>query len=175
MTMTVAQLDTMPDMEAAFKLAACCGSAKWVAEMVRRRPYLTRARVLSTAEEVAADLEGKDWLESFSHHPRLGEGSAAARVSSDAAVWASGEQSRVSRISGAVRSALVEGNIQYERRFGFIFIISAEGRDPDAILLALLERLENTSEDEMAIAVQEQRKIMMLRLEKLIPAPGTSA
>jgi 2-oxo-4-hydroxy-4-carboxy-5-ureidoimidazoline decarboxylase len=175
MTMTVAQLDTMPETEAAFKLAACCGSAKWVAEMVRRRPYLTRARVLSTAEEVADDLEVADWLESFSHHPRIGEGTAAARVSPDAAAWSTSEQKAVGRISGALRSALAEGNIQYERKFGFIFIISADGRDPDAILLALLGRLENTTEEEMIIAAQEQRKITRLRLEKLIPAPETSA
>lgn len=175
MTMTVAQLDTMPETEAAFKLAACCGSAKWVAEMVRRRPFLTRARVLSAAEEVGNDLEGADWLESFSHHPRIGEGTAAARVSSNAAAWSTSEQAAVSRISGAVRSALAEGNIQYERRFGFIFIISADGRDPDAILLALLGRLENTTEEEMTIAAQEQRKITRLRLEKLIPESETSA
>jgi len=175
MIMTVAQLDTMPETEAAFELAACCGSAKWVAEMGRRRPYLTRARVLSAAGEVADDLAGADWLESFSHHPRIGEGTAAARVSADAAAWSNSEQARVSRVSGAVRSALAEGNIQYERRFGFIFIISADGRDPDAILSALLARLENSPEEEMAIAVQEQRKITRLRLEKLIPAPETSA
>jgi len=175
MTMTVAQLDTIPDTEAAFKLAACCGSAKWVAEMVRRRPYLTRAHVLSAADEVADGLQEEDWMEAFSHHPRIGEGKAAARASSAAEAWSNSEQAPVTRVSGAVRSALVEGNLEYERRFGLIFIISADGRDPDEILSALLARLENTREEEMVIAVREQRKIMRLRLEKLIPHSEASA
>ncbi|MDQ2667781.1 MAG: 2-oxo-4-hydroxy-4-carboxy-5-ureidoimidazoline decarboxylase [Gemmatimonadota bacterium] len=175
MNMSVAQLDTMPETEAAFKLAACCGSAKWVSEMIRWRPYHSRDRMMSAAEEVADTLENADWLDAFAHHPRIGEGKAAAPVSAQAEGWSNREQARVNRISGAVRSALVEGNFQYERKFGFIFIISAAGRDADTILSALLARVENSPEEEMAIAVQEQRKITRLRLEKLIEESEASA
>ena len=41
MTITVAQLDRMTDTEAAFKLAACCGSSVWVSAMLARRPFGT--------------------------------------------------------------------------------------------------------------------------------------
>lgn len=169
MTITIAQLDTMPETEAAFKLATCCGSSKWVAEMVRRRPFHARDHVLSAAEEIADRMEGGDWLEAFAHHPKIGETRARASVSQVAANWSAGEQSAVGRVSGAVRDALGAANIEYERKHGFIFIISANGRDADEILQSLLKRLDNTTEEEMAIAAQEQRKITRLRLEKLIP------
>ena len=168
MTITVAQLDTMPETEAAFKLATCCGSSKWVAEMVRGRPYHTRESVLAAAERIADGLESSDWLEAFAHHPKIGESKARASVSQVAANWSAGEQSAVGRISGAVRDTLTAANIEYEKKHGFIFIISAAGRDADEILSALLARMENTTEEEMAIAAQEQRKITRLRLEKLI-------
>ncbi len=169
MTITIAQLDTMPETEAAFKLATCCGSSKWVAEMVRRRPYHTRDHLLSAAEQVADLMDTSDWQEAFAHHPRIGERQSRASVSQVAANWSAGEQSAVSRVSGAVRDTLTAANMEYERKHGFIFIISAQGRDADEILSALLARLDNTTEEEMAIAAQEQRKITRLRLEKLIP------
>jgi 2-oxo-4-hydroxy-4-carboxy-5-ureidoimidazoline decarboxylase len=172
---SIAELDSMPESEAAFKLAACCGSGKWIREMIARRPYRTRENMLSTAEEIARGLGDADWLEAFAHHPRIGEGRAAANVSASAAAWSNSEQAPVTRVSGAVRAALAEANAEYERRFGFIFIISAAGRDPDDILSALLRRLDNTREQEMAIAAQEQQKITRLRLEKLISDTGPIA
>jgi len=168
MTITVAQLDTMPETEAAFKLATCCGSSKWVAEMVRRRPFQTCDEVLRVADEIADTLDGDDWLEAFAHHPKIGEGKARASVAPTAAEWSAGEQAAVGRVSGAVRDTLTAANMEYEKKFGFIFIIRANGRSADDILSALLARLGNTSEEEMAIAAQEQRKITRLRLEKLL-------
>lgn len=175
MTITVAQLDTMPETEAAFKLATCCGASKWVAEMVRRRPFHTRDAVLAAAEEIADTLKKDDWLEAFSHHPKIGERQARASVSPAAASYSAGEQAKVSRVSGAVRDALAAANIEYERKYGFIFIISANGRSADEILEALLARLNSTSEKEMATAAQEQRKITRLRLEKLVSGPEVRA
>jgi 2-oxo-4-hydroxy-4-carboxy-5-ureidoimidazoline decarboxylase len=175
MTITVAQLDTMSESEAAFKLAACCGSSRWVAEMVRRRPFSDPMQLFSAGEEVASQLTDDDWREAFSHHPKIGERKASAKVSTTAASWSKGEQASTGRVSGAIRDALSAANAEYERKFGFIFIICATGLSADEILSALLARLENTPEQEMIIAAGEQRKITRLRLEKLVAARGQHA
>ena len=171
MTLTLAQLDTIPEAEAAFKFAACCGSSKWVEAMVSRRPFGTRENVLAAAEEIALTLLPSDWLEALAHHPRIGETHAGAGpiVSATAAAWSKGEQIAASRATEDTRAALIEANAEYEKRFGFIFIICAKGRSAEEILSALRERLANEPDAEIFIAAREQKQITLLRLEKLIP------
>lgn len=177
MTLTLAQLDTMPEAEAAFKLAACCGSSKWVSGMVSRRPFATREKLLAAADEIAMTLHPKDWLEAFEHHPRIGERQAGAMVSATAADWSQGEQSASSRATEDTRAALIEANAEYETKFGFIFIICANGRSAGEILVALRDRLANEPDAEIFIAAREQQQITRLRLEKLVPVrrvPGAA-
>jgi 2-oxo-4-hydroxy-4-carboxy-5-ureidoimidazoline decarboxylase len=170
MTITIAQLDTMPDAEAAFKLAACCGSSKWVAGMVARRPFGSRARLFTASEEVADTLRETDWLEAFAHHPRIGQRISNAVVSTTAESWSTGEQSAVATASIALRAALADANAEYEERHRFIFIICASGKSAEDILAALRARMDNSRADEILVAAREQRQITRLRLEKLIPA-----
>ena len=175
MTLTVEQLDTLPAAEAAFKLAACCGSKTWIARMVAKRPYGSRDGLFAAAEDVARTLQHGDWLDAFAHHPRIGEKNAAAHVSADAASWASNEQSAASTADRDVQTDLAAANAEYEKRFGFIFIVSANGRSAEQILSALRERLSNDSHAEIFVAAREQQKITRLRLEKLVPKVGGRA
>lgn len=168
-TLSLAQLDTMPEAEAAFKLAACCGSSSWVAGMVARRPFGSRERLLAAADDISRTLHPSDWLEAFAHHPRIGERQAGAIVSATAAGWSKGEQSASSRASDDIRAALIEANAEYERKFGFIFIICANGRSAEEILAALRDRLSNEADAEIFAAAREQQQITRLRLEKLVP------
>ena len=170
MTLTLAQLDAMPETEAAFKLAACCGSSKWVAAMVARRPYRTRDELLAVSDDVARTLGPEDWLEAFAYHPRIGERKSSATASSVASAWSDGEQAASSSASIATREALALANVEYEQRFGYIFIICAHGRSADEILGELRKRMKNEPDAELAIAAAEQQEITRQRLEKLIPA-----
>ena len=175
MTITIAQLDEMPDAEAAFKLAACCGSGRWVAEMLLRRPLGSRGHLVGAADEVAASLREPDWLEAFRHHPKIGQRISNAVVSTSAESWSTGEQSAVATASTAIRAALADANEDYERRFGFIFIICASGRSATEILAALRARMGNTREAEIFVAAAEQQQITRLRLEKLVAPDDTGA
>ena len=59
-------------------------------------------------------------------------------------------------------------NVDYQERFGYIFIVCATGKS-SAEMLALLEaRLSNDAPAELAVAAEEQRKITALRLRKLV-------
>ena len=172
MTITLEQLNEMPEAEAAFKLAACCGSSKWVAGMLRQRPFASRTALLDAADAMADRLERADWLEAFTHHPRIGERNSNAVVSTTAESWSTGEQSAVATADTTIRADLVAANAAYEQRFGFIFIIRAAGRGAKEILAALRERMTNEPGAEVFIAAREQREITRLRLEKLLTPEG---
>ena len=82
--------------------------------------------------------------------------------------WAAGEQSAVGRADDETRSALATANSEYERRFGYIYIVCATGKGPEEMLVLARARLRNDPEVELGIAAEEQRKITRLRLEKLL-------
>jgi len=82
--------------------------------------------------------------------------------------WAGEEQRGASTASDATLAALAEGNRAYEERFGYIFIVCATGKGADEMLRLLRARLPNAPAAELGIAVEEQRKIARLRLEKLL-------
>jgi OHCU decarboxylase len=81
---------------------------------------------------------------------------------------AAAEQAGVSDASDAVITRLAAGNAAYEQRFGFIFIVCATGKTAAEMLALLEERLDNDRDTELAIAAEEQLKILMIRLEKLL-------
>jgi len=166
--MTVTELDVLPPGKAAALLAACCGSRAWTAAMVARRPFATRDALVRGADDEWARLAPADWLEAFSHHPRIGEQSAAAPAGGTASAWSAGEQARVATAAGPVQQRLALAQRDYEARFGHIFLICAAGKSADEILAAARARLHNDPATELRVAAEEQRQIMRLRLEKLI-------
>lgn len=82
--------------------------------------------------------------------------------------WAAGEQSGVERADEDVRHALVAVNREYERRFGYIYIVLATGKSAEEMLALANERLGNDPDVELRTAAEEQRKITRLRLDKLL-------
>lgn len=155
----VRRLDTLMHAEAA--LLACCGSRRWAAAMAAGRPWRTPEALYAGADRIWAELAPEDWLEAFAAHPRIGERKAGGDAQFRA--WSEGEQA-------AVRSteALAEGNRAYEARFGRIYIVCASGRSGEELLTILRSRLDNTPEEELLAAAEEQRRITRLRLERLI-------
>jgi OHCU decarboxylase len=136
--------------------------------MVKRRPFTSRAAVFSAADEIWRSLGPGDWLEAFSHHPRIGERLAAAPGAAPRNEWAAGEQSGMQHARDAVREAIASVNREYERRFGYIYIVCATGKTPEEMLALARERLGNDPAAELVIAAEEQRRITRLRLDKLL-------
>jgi 2-oxo-4-hydroxy-4-carboxy-5-ureidoimidazoline decarboxylase len=163
----VAAFDALPDHEAAMLLQTCCGASAWVQGMTVRRPFGTLPVLLQTADELWWSLAPDDWREAFDHHPRIGGETAAARQTERASTWSSEEQRGVSAASAQIRQALAEGNREYERRFGHIYLVCATGRSADELLGMLQARLTNDPATELRVAAGEQAKITRLRLEKM--------
>ena len=157
--MTLAELNASSAREAERALAGCCGSSNWAAAMARQRPFASLEQLLVAAERLWWDLSSPDWLEAFSHHPRIGDRAAG---------WASQEQAGTVGASQETLDALVRWNADYERRFGFVFLIFATGKSADEMLAELKRRAQNERTDEIRIAAGEQAKITRLRLGKLL-------
>ena len=164
--MTVSELDAAPAAVAGRALQQCCGSARWVATMLARRPFGTEDALLRAADECWWALGTSDWLEAFSHHPRIGDRAAG---------WAADEQSGVRGASDDTTRQLATLNRQYERKFGHVFLIFASGKDATTMLAELQRRITSDPAAELRAAAAEQAKITALRLRKLLASSTTGA
>jgi OHCU decarboxylase len=158
-TISLAELNALPPPEAAKVLAECCGSSRWVEEMSGRRPFESKEAALGAANDVCALLDTDDWLEAFARHPRIGERGSALSVR---------EQSGMDEAGDTTREELAASNLEYERRFGFIYIVCATGKTGDEMLALARQRMMNDPEIEISIAAEEQRKITQSRLKTLL-------
>lgn len=136
--------------------------------MLEHRPYASTPALFELADRVWNELDAKDYLEAFSHHPQIGADLAELeRKFAATASWSRSEQAGASSAERSTLEALRDENRAYLDRFGFIFIVCATGKSAAQMLELLRARLPNDPETELRIAVGEQAKITKLRLEKL--------
>jgi 2-oxo-4-hydroxy-4-carboxy-5-ureidoimidazoline decarboxylase len=134
--------------------------------MVARRPFLDGASLLTASDDAWRSLAEEDWMEAFRSHPRIGESRAAEVAPAQSAAWSAQEQRDVAAAGDAVKISLAEGNREYEKRFGHIFIVCATGKSGLEILEILRRRLHNDKATELQEAAEQQRQIMRIRIEK---------
>ena len=140
--------------------------------MLRHRPFESLDRLLSLARDEWFTLTWTDWLEAFSHHPKIGDRDALARRFGRTAHLSEQEQRGVEGASADLLDQLAAANRAYEDRFGHIFIVCATGRSAPEMLALLRARLPNDPETEIRIAAEEQAKITELRLRGLASSQG---
>jgi 2-oxo-4-hydroxy-4-carboxy-5-ureidoimidazoline decarboxylase len=128
--------------------------------MATLRPFKNEAELFQAADSAWWELSSPDWLEAFSHHPRIGEKAKDA--------WASAEQSGARDASQKLKEELARWNAEYEKRFGFVFLICATGKQAGEMLSQMERRMNNEPAAELKVAASEQAKITRLRLEKLL-------
>lgn len=164
------RLNACREDEARETLHGVCGSWRWVEGMLTRRPFGSVGALLAAADEVWFGLEKRDWLEAFSHHPRIGERNLAQAKFAATAAQSSKEQSGMTGASEAVRAEFASGNAEYEKKFGYVFLICATGKTGDEMLGSLRERIQNDAATELRNAANEQSKIVRIRLGKRVEA-----
>jgi len=165
--MTIAAFDHLGITEKRALLYSCCGSNTWVNNMLSALPAEDLVDLLEIAEEQWYLCHEPDWQEAFSQHPKIGDIETLKEKFAATAQWTEGEQASVKEASQQTLQQLAEGNQAYEQRYGYLFIVCATGKSADEMLLLLQQRLYNTPEVEIQIAMEEQLKITKLRLEKL--------
>lgn len=129
-----------------------------------RRPFRSDARLLFAARNEWFGLSEKDWLEAFSHHPKIGDRAALAARFPATHDLSAKEQAGVGSASEDVITALAQANEDYVARFGFIFIVCATGKSAEEMLQLLRDRLPNDRATELRKAAEEQAKITAFRL-----------
>ncbi len=164
----VARLNAKLEKDAEAALLDCCGARHWAQEMLNARPFVSASHMFEAAERIWTGLRRDDWLEAFQHHPKIGGKKAAAKQSGKARRWSKGEQRAAQKSPAKILVELGKANREYQKRFGFIFIICAAGKSSEEILASLKQRMANDAQTELRAAAEEQGKITRLRLEKLI-------
>jgi 2-oxo-4-hydroxy-4-carboxy-5-ureidoimidazoline decarboxylase len=149
------------------ELLACCAARRWADELIVRRPYHDLATLELVSDTVFAELAWADIEQGLAAHPRIGE---RAEGADREAAWSRAEQSAASSDDAGVHDQLRAANLDYEQRFGHVFLICATGLSVDSILGALRTRLANDAATERAVVREELRKIVTLRLRKLAQA-----
>lgn len=163
------RIDEAPPGPAADELRVCCGSPRWIDRMLSRRPFGSLAEARRAARQEWFALPPDEWKIAFAHHPRIGDADALrARFGGAAAASSGREQAGVTVADASVLRALIDGNRDYEARFGYIFIVSAAGKSAEQMLDTLRVRLGNQAPEEILIAAEEHAKICDLRLAAVV-------
>lgn len=163
------KLNSLSKEEVTRRLYWCCSSSTWVSYMVECLPFKSEEDLLAQADRLWNACNLNDMMEAFSHHPRIGGDLETLRKKyQSTAGWASQEQGGVAGASEQVLQDLNQGNIDYEDKFGFVFLICATGKSATEMLEAMKKRLPNTKDQEILNAKTEQSKITQIRLKKLL-------
>jgi OHCU decarboxylase len=148
-------------------LLLCCGSTAWAREMAAHS-FPNPKEVFATGDSIWWSLRPEDWLEAFRAHPKIGAKEPGDRANHP---WSREEQASARHASETTLNELRDLNKAYEERFGYIFIVYANGRGAHSILDSLKVRMNNSPETELRIAAEQQLEITHLRLKRIL-LPG---
>ena len=166
--MTLESLNALTIFDANEQFELCCGAANWVIKMNQNRPFQNKDDLYKKSESIWFSLSSDDWLEAFTHHPKIGNIESLRKNFHNTKSISENEQSGVNDASESTLKDLAESNQLYEDKFGFIFIVCATGKSADKMLTLIKIRLNNNVNAEMLNAAKEQNKITQLRLKTLL-------
>ncbi len=146
-------------------MLACCGARRWAQAMVDLRPFASVGEMKTAANSVWTTMAGPDWLDAFACHPRIGK-RKTADASAQSTAWSKQEQSSTAAASDSTLAAIAAGNAEYEKLFGFTYIVCATGKSAEEMLAILQRRLTSDRAAELREAAEQQRQITQIRLTK---------
>ncbi len=169
-------LNKLSEADAYTQLEQCCVSRTWIAKMLNSRPFSSGQELLEKAAAIwYKECNIDDFKEAFTGHPKIGDVESLKQKFARTKSWAGDEQSKMAAAGDDVIRELAEVNTRYEEKFGYIFIVSASGKTAGEMLAIGKARLEHNVEDEVFVAMNEQHKITVIRLAKLISGLTDSA
>jgi 2-oxo-4-hydroxy-4-carboxy-5-ureidoimidazoline decarboxylase len=164
-TTPLAQFDVLGVDEARDLLRRVCASDVWLDAMIAARPYQRVREMLARSDVVMASLDSANVEQALASHPRIGERAGGADQES---AWSREEQAGAVTAGEDLIAALHRGNIEYEARFGHVFLMCATGRSPEQMLAAMYERMDNEPEVEHDVVRRELAAIVRLRIVRLL-------
>lgn len=150
----------LPADELRPRLLRCVAVPRWADTLVDDRPYADLADLLGAADELTAGLTDDEVLLALADHPQIGQRTNSA--------WSRSEQSGVDDRDDELAERLRNGNIDYQERFGHIYLVCATGRSGPEMLADLTARLANDPVTELGVVRDELGKIAALRLRRVV-------
>jgi OHCU decarboxylase len=137
----------------------------WIAEAASRdRPFADREELYEAlvAAMYAAPMERR--LALIRAHPDLAGKAAIEGTLTDSSTREQASAG-LDRLTPDEYEAFTSTNAAYRDRFGFPFVVCAREHTKESILRVASERLANTEDEEIRVALEEIAKIARLRLE----------
>lgn len=167
--MTLTEFNIISKEEAFQQLEKCCVSKTWIHKMIAAMPFETEDALIKKAATIWYDeCEIADYKEAFTGHPKIGDITSLKKKFAATTEWAGNEQGKVKEANEETIEALAKANEAYLTKFGYIFIVSASGKSAEEMLAIVEERLHHSTSDEIYVASNEQHKITVIRLVKLL-------
>lgn len=150
-------------------LQSCVNIESWVTQLQQQRPFSSKQALLNCAEQQAKTWQWAEIESALSKHPRIGEKPSTTHLSAQEQQHSNAEQANISQ-DQRTQAALLAGNIAYEEKFGFIFLIKAAGLSSEQVLEQLNIRLTHDTQTEQEIVKQQLALIALRRLDQGIDA-----
>lgn len=167
--MNITEFNQLSPNEAETLLKNCVQINEWANRIVTQRPFSDSQQLYNFAKDQAMTWTWQQISDALGNHPRIGEKKASHALNEKEVQFSKNEQSNVN-LTNAVQDALYKGNVDYENKFGFIFLIRALGRSTEEILAELNRRLNNTPEQEQLEVKDQLSQIALLRLKQEVTA-----
>ncbi len=154
------EFNRLTDHQRVRLLCEVCSSPSWARRVSDGAPFENLSALLAHAERVLAELPESEIDSALAGHPRIGGCVTSAE--------AAREQAGVAGAPDDVRAALAAQNRAYEDKFGYVYLVCADGRPAAQLLAILSERLHNDAETERRVMRMELAAINRIRLARLL-------
>jgi 2-oxo-4-hydroxy-4-carboxy-5-ureidoimidazoline decarboxylase len=161
----LADFDMLSADQARMLLHPVCASDAWLDAVIGGRPYRTLPRLLARSDAVVATLDASNISQALASHARIGERAGGSDIES---AWSREEQAGAITAGDDLAAALHRGNLEYEQRFGHVFLMCATGRTPQQMLAAMYERMDNDPDVEQQVLLRELAAVIRLRIVRLL-------
>jgi N-carbamoyl-L-amino-acid hydrolase len=169
MTITLEQLNTAPQAQAAHMLQGLYEHSDWIAEKaLGQRPFRSLAHLKHAMVRVLQAAGREAQLQLIRAHPEL---AGKAMVSKTLTAESTNEQSKagLTDCTPAEFAQIQQLNADYNAKFGFPFILAVRGPrgtglNRDEIIATFARRLHNHPDYELAEALRNIHRIVEIRL-----------
>ena len=160
--MSLDNINTAPEAEAVQFFSATLFSERLARYIVSHRPFATVEDLIECAQEAWRSFDDVSRKEAFAAHPRIGDPKAADRP------YSREEQQAALKASPATQEKLASLNEQYEKTFGYRYLVYASGRSAEDLARLLESRLQHAPDVEFGIASREKELINASRLRHVV-------
>jgi 2-oxo-4-hydroxy-4-carboxy-5-ureidoimidazoline decarboxylase len=173
-TPALTAFNTAAEAQLRARLHSCCEAELWVQRVLAARPYASESELLATSDDATGTLDDAGLGQALAGHPRIGDRAATHTGEGRSGAWSRQEQAAVADAEAELLAEIAAANVEYERRFGHVYLVCATGRGAAELLDVCRARLDNDHETEHGLVLEELAKINRLRLIKLLSEEAQS-